>query len=52
MRIEPFEWTRAQFRTWAQGVADRQGYAVRTSDIAGAHPDLGGASQMAVFARG
>jgi len=47
-----FEWTRAQFRTWAQGVADRQGYAVRTSDIAGAHPDLGGASQMAVFTRG
>ena len=46
-----FEWTRAQFRDWAGGVMDRTGYAVRISDIAGAHPDLGGASQMAVFSR-
>lgn len=46
-----FEWTRAQFADWAQGVAGRTGYAVTRSDIAGAHPDLGGASQMAVFTR-
>jgi small RNA 2'-O-methyltransferase len=44
-----FEWTRAQFRNWAQGAAARQGYAVAFRDLAGAHPDLGGASQMAVF---
>jgi 2-polyprenyl-3-methyl-5-hydroxy-6-metoxy-1,4-benzoquinol methylase len=47
-----FEWTRAQFRAWAEGVMVRQGYALRITDIAGAHPDLGGASQMAVFTRG
>lgn len=46
-----FEWTRAQFREWAEGVAERTGYVVTRTDIAGAHPDLGGASQMAVFAR-
>jgi SAM-dependent methyltransferase len=47
-----FEWTRAQFRNWAEAVAQRTGYRVAVSDIAGAHPDLGGASQMAVFTRG
>ena len=46
-----FEWTRAQFRDWARGVAARGGYGLLTRDIAGAHPDLGGASQMAVFSR-
>ena len=47
-----FEWTRAQFRGWAEAVAERAGYTVTCRDIAGAHPDLGGASQMAVFTRG
>ena len=47
-----FEWTRAQFRDWSQCVADRGGYGVTLHDIAGAHPDLGGASQMAMFERG
>ena len=47
-----FEWTRAQFRDWAGGVARRNGYQVMVRDIAGAHPDLGGASQMAVFEQG
>ncbi len=47
-----FEWTRAQFRDWVTAVAGRTGYAVRIRDIAGAHPDLGGASQMAVFSKG
>jgi SAM-dependent methyltransferase len=46
-----FEWTRPQFRAWAEAVAQRRGYAVNLRDIAGAHPDLGGASQMAVFMR-
>ena len=44
-----FEWDRARFRQWAEGVAERHGYAVICSDIAGCHPRLGGASQMAVF---
>ncbi len=46
-----FEWTRAQFRDWADGVAQRTGYGLAIRDVAGAHPDLGGASQMAVFSR-
>lgn len=44
-----FEWDRARFANWTGGIALRHGYAVRTRDIAGCHPDLGGASQMAIF---
>lgn len=44
-----FEWDRPRFRRWAKGAAERHGYQVRCSDIAGRHPKLGGASQMAVF---
>ncbi len=44
-----FEWDRARFRQWAEGVGGRQGYAVALQPIGGHHPDLGGASQMAVF---
>jgi len=44
-----FEWSRAQFRRWCLRVAGAGGYDVRLADIAGCHPDLGGASQMAVF---
>lgn len=44
-----FEWDRAKFRKWAEGAAARHGYAVICSDVAGQHPTLGGASQMAVL---
>ncbi len=44
-----FEWDRARFQRWARGVAGRNGYQVACHDIAGRHPTLGGASQMAVF---
>lgn len=44
-----FEWDRARFAGWVGGIGARHGYAVRTCAIAGCHPDLGGASQMAVF---
>ena len=44
-----FEWDRARFRRWAGGVAGRCGYRVAFRDVGGAHPDLGGASQMALF---
>lgn len=44
-----FEWDRARFRRWAGGVARRHAYTVFCRDIAGSHPSLGGASQMAVF---
>jgi SAM-dependent methyltransferase len=46
-----FEWGRARFREWAQGVAARHGYAVAFSDAPAVHADLGGPSQMAVFDR-
>jgi small RNA 2'-O-methyltransferase len=46
-----FEWGRARFRAWATGVAQRNGYRVAFGDVAGAHADYGGATQMAVFER-
>jgi len=46
-----FEWDRARFRRWAARVAVRHGYEYRCENIAGRHPVLGGASQMAVFTR-
>ncbi|MGM0583834.1 MAG: methyltransferase domain-containing protein [Pseudomonadota bacterium] len=46
-----FEWPRAKFRSWCARVAGASRYAVTVEDIAGRHPDLGGATQMAVFQR-
>jgi 2-polyprenyl-3-methyl-5-hydroxy-6-metoxy-1,4-benzoquinol methylase len=46
-----FEWDRARFARWGRGVAGRSGYEVAFRDICGAHPALGGASQMAVLRR-
>lgn len=47
-----FEWGRAEFSRWATAVAARTGRAVRLAPVGGLHPDLGGASQMAVFTAG
>lgn len=47
-----FEWGRDRFARWSDGVAARHGYGVTRHDLGGAHPALGGASQMAVFVRG
>jgi len=46
-----FEWDRARFRAWSQGVAGRNGYAVAFEDVGWPHPALGTPTQMAVFAR-
>jgi 2-polyprenyl-3-methyl-5-hydroxy-6-metoxy-1,4-benzoquinol methylase len=46
-----FEWNRRQFQTWGQSVGQRCGYATTFHAVGGAHPDLGGASQMAIFDR-
>ncbi|GGD28114.1 methyltransferase domain-containing protein [Sinisalibacter lacisalsi] len=46
-----FEWDRARFQRWCRRVAEAAGYDVGFEDIAGRHPELGGASQMAVFER-
>lgn len=46
-----FEWDRPRFARWARDVAERNGYRHECRDIAGRHPRLGGASQMALFDR-
>jgi small RNA 2'-O-methyltransferase len=44
-----FEWSRAKFRAWASGVAERNGYEASFEDIGLADPLLGSPTQMAVF---
>jgi 3' terminal RNA ribose 2'-O-methyltransferase Hen1 len=53
-----FEWTRAEFETWAAGIVDRYQYQVSfqpIGDLVGAslsaslHPSLGAPTQMAIF---
>lgn len=46
-----FEWTRREFRAWAQGVAARHGYAVRFGAAGPEDARVGPLTQMAVFAR-
>ena len=46
-----FEWTRAQFQAWANGVAARFGYAVRFASVGPEDAQLGAPTQMAVFSR-
>jgi 3' terminal RNA ribose 2'-O-methyltransferase Hen1 len=46
-----FEWTRAEFATWAQGVAGRHGYAVRYLPVGPEDQEVGPPTQMAVFSR-
>jgi 3' terminal RNA ribose 2'-O-methyltransferase Hen1 len=44
-----FEWTRAEFESWASGVAEQNGYAVRFEPLGPLDVSLGAPSQMAVF---
>jgi 3' terminal RNA ribose 2'-O-methyltransferase Hen1 len=46
-----FEWTRQEFRSWAEGLAERSGYSVRLLPIGPVDETLGSPTQMAVFAR-
>ena len=46
-----FEWTRAEFQGWADGVCGRFGYAVRILPIGPEDAEVGAPSQMAVFER-
>jgi hypothetical protein len=46
-----FEWTRAEFRAWADGVAARFGYRVRLAPIGPDDPEVGSPTQMAFFTR-
>jgi 3' terminal RNA ribose 2'-O-methyltransferase Hen1 len=45
-----FEWTRDQFRAWADEVAQRFGYLVRFLPVGPEDPEVGPPTQMAVFA--
>ncbi|HEY0705978.1 MAG TPA: 3' terminal RNA ribose 2'-O-methyltransferase Hen1 [Polyangia bacterium] len=44
-----FEWTRAEFKDWAQRTASRFGYRVEISPVGPEHPTTGAPTQMGVF---
>lgn len=46
-----FEWTRREFQAWAQGIAERFGYAVRFLPVGPEHSEYGSPTQMGVFQR-
>ena len=46
-----FEWTRAEFRQWAGGIAGRFGYSVRFLPVGPEDSQVGAPSQMGVFDR-
>lgn len=46
-----FEWTRAEFRAWAQEVAQRYGYAVEFRPVGPDDPEVGPPTQLALFRR-
>lgn len=46
-----FEWTRAEFAAWADGVAARHGYTVRFVPIGAPDAEFGAPTQMAVFTK-
>ncbi len=49
-----FEWTRDEFRAWADGVAGRHGYTVEYRDVGRADPEapaVGPPTQLALFRR-
>ena len=50
-RDHRFEWTRDEFRGWAEGVAGNHGYRVRFLPVGPEHPDTGPPTQLAVFER-
>lgn len=47
-----FEWTRAEFRDWTQGVAGKHGYSVRFLPVGPEDAAVGSPTQMGVFDRG
>jgi 3' terminal RNA ribose 2'-O-methyltransferase Hen1 len=50
-RDHRFEWTRAQFRTWAEQTAAAHGYQARFAGVGPEHPDAGPPTQLAVLTR-
>ena len=47
-----FEWTRQEFRVWADGIATRFGYSVKFLPVGPEDGVLGSPTQMGVFERG
>ncbi|MDT5157970.1 MAG: hypothetical protein QOH51_2327 [Acidobacteriota bacterium] len=47
-----FEWTRSEFQSWAEGVAERYGYKVRFLPIGEEDTQAGAPTQMGVFTLG
>jgi 3' terminal RNA ribose 2'-O-methyltransferase Hen1 len=50
-RDHRFEWSRAEFQSWATSVATRHGYQVQFQPIGPEDSEVGSPTQMAVFAR-
>ncbi len=46
-----FEWSRAEFRSWAEAVAGRYGYTAMFESVGPDHPQAGPPTQLAVLAR-
>lgn len=49
-RDHRFEWSRVEFRRWAEGLGVRNGYSVRFESVGPEDPEVGTPTQMAVFA--
>jgi 3' terminal RNA ribose 2'-O-methyltransferase Hen1 len=50
-RDHRFEWTRAQFHAWAEGVAGEHRYSVRFVAVGPEDPAVGSPTQMGIFTR-
>jgi 3' terminal RNA ribose 2'-O-methyltransferase Hen1 len=50
-RDHRFEWTRAQFQEWAQGVAQKFGYSARFAPIGPEDSVVGAPTQMGIFTK-
>ncbi len=50
-RDHRFEWTRAEFEAWAQGMCARFGYSVHFLPVGPVDAEVGAPTQMAVFSR-
>ncbi len=50
-RDHRFEWTREQFRGWADAVAGRHGYQVRFVPVGGDDAEVGPPTQLAIFTK-
>ena len=46
-----FEWTRSEFREWAEGVARQHGYAAKFLPVGPVDEELGAPTQMCIFSR-